>query len=130
MIFYDGHAEGWVSDENAAFFLDYTPGDNTNGEYDKEYRTFEEFLVDFPHARPYSMGDVLHKMSRETIEVFLASKTFEETVLSCFDNGCAGGLAPEFMLEDIKKEVTGSELGSMNYTLDCIMQQWKDDRGL
>ena len=59
-----------------------------------------------------------------------AYEVFEETVLSCFDNGYAGGLTPEFMLEDIKKEVAESELGNMDYTIDQIMLKWKEDRGL
>lgn len=70
------------------------------------------------------------EMSKEAIEVFTASKEFEERVLMCFDEGYASGFTPEFMLEDLKKEVAGSELGAMDYTLGCIMKQWKEDRGL
>lgn len=59
-----------------------------------------------------------------------AYEVFEETVLTCFDNGYASGLTPEFMLADIKKEVAESELGNMDYTIDQIMLKWKEDRGM
>jgi hypothetical protein len=69
-------------------------------------------------------------MTVETIEVFKASKEFEERVLMCFDDGYASGFTPEYMAEDLKKEVAASELGEMDYSIDCIMKQWKEDRGL
>lgn len=63
-------------------------------------------------------------------EIMDATKAWETAVWMCFDNGYSAGLTPEFMLADLKKEVAGTELGCMDYTLDQLMEQWKEDRGL
>lgn len=59
-----------------------------------------------------------------------AAKAWETAVWMCFDNGYSAGLEPDYMLAEIKKEVAGTELGSMDFSLDILMDKWKEDRGL
>ena len=63
-------------------------------------------------------------------EIMDATKAWETAVWMCFDNGYSSGLEPDYMLAEIKKEVAGTELGSMDFSLDILMDKWKEDRGL
>lgn len=62
--------------------------------------------------------------------VITASDIWKESVLIYFDNAFSGGMNPEEILADVKKLVSETELGEMNFTLESVMLEWKEDRGI
>lgn len=62
--------------------------------------------------------------------VMTASNIWKESVLIYFDNAFSRGMNPEEILADVKKLVSETELGEMNFTLESVMQEWKEDRGI
>ena len=62
--------------------------------------------------------------------VMSKSDLWKESVLIYFDNAYAAGMTPVAILSDVKQIVSGTELGEMNFTLESVMQEWKEDRGI
>lgn len=62
--------------------------------------------------------------------VMSASDLWKESVLIYFDNAYNMGMTPAAILSDVKQLVSETELGEMNFTLDELMKEWKEDRGI
>lgn len=63
-------------------------------------------------------------------KVMSASDLWKESVLIYFDNAYNMGMIPTAILSDVKRLVSETELGEMNFTLDEVMTEWKMDRGI
>ena len=63
-------------------------------------------------------------------EIMSKFEIWKESVLIFFDNAYAFGKSPEEILAEVKDIVTDTELGDMGYTLEQLMAEWKDDRGV
>ena len=63
-------------------------------------------------------------------EVMTEAEVWKEAILIYLDNGYSRGETVEDMVAAIKAIVKDTELGAMDYSIDQIVAEWEEDRGL
>lgn len=58
------------------------------------------------------------------------AELWKESILIYLDNGYSRGENIEDVVVEIKNIVKGTDLGNMDFSIDRIVAEWKDDRGI
>ena len=56
------------------------------------------------------------------------AELWKESILIYLDNGYSRGENIEDVVVEIKNIVKGTDLGNMDFSIDRIVAEWKDDR--
>lgn len=63
-------------------------------------------------------------------EVMTEAEVWKESVLIYLDNGYSRGERVDTIVAEIRAIVKDTELGAMDYSIDQIVAEWKEDRGI
>lgn len=63
-------------------------------------------------------------------EVMSEAATWKEAILIYLDNAYSRGELLSAVVPEIKATVAGTELESMDWSVDLIVDEWKADRGI